>query len=305
MKTLRTPDDRFSGLAGFDFEPHYSDVPDQDGGSLRMHYLDEGDRNGDIVVLLHGEPSWCYLYRTMIPVLTEAGLRCIAPDLVGFGRSDKPAERSDYTYARHVEWMRSLLLDRLGIDKATMFGQDWGGLVGLRVVAENPDRFARVVIGNTGLPTGDGEPSEAFMAWRDFSQRVENFDVGFIVSGAVVSPMTDEVKAAYNAPFPDDSYKEGARQFPVLVPVSPDDPAAEANVAAREVFTKWTKPFLTLFSDSDPVTKGGDWWFRKHVPGAEGQPHAEIEQAGHFLQEDKGPEIARHIVEFVSANSTR
>jgi haloalkane dehalogenase len=299
MESLRTPDDRFVDLADFDFEPHYAEVDDTDGGTLRMHYVDEGADDAPVILLMHGEPSWSYLYRTMIPVLVDAGLRCVAPDLVGFGRSDKPSRREDYTYARHVEWVRSLIVDRLDLDHLAFFGQDWGGLIGLRLVAENPDRFDRVAIGNTGLPSGDQPATEAFMMWRDFSQRADPFDIGWIVSGAVITPMTDATKAAYDAPFPDDSFKQGARQFPVLVPISPDDPAATANRAARSVFEAWDKPFLTLFSDGDPVTKGGERWFQHHVPGASGQPHATIEAAGHFLQEDKGPEIAERLADWI------
>jgi haloalkane dehalogenase len=301
VEVLRTPDERFDGLPGYSFAPHYADVSDGDGGTLRVHYLDEGPSDGPIVVLMHGEPSWCFLYRTMIPVLVERGFRCIAPDLVGFGRSDKPTERSDYTYARHVEWIRSVLLDHVGINDATFFGQDWGGLIGLRIVAENSDRFARVVIGNTGLPTGDAKITDAFLAWQKFSQETPNFDVGVIVSMAVKTSMTPEVVEAYNAPFPDDSYKAGARSFPLLVPTSPDDPAAPANRAAWEVYAKWDKPLLTLFSDSDPITTGGERIFQAKVPGAAGQPHQTIENAGHFLQEDKGPEIATAIADFAAS----
>jgi haloalkane dehalogenase len=299
VKVLRTPDDRFESLPGFDFTPRYAEVPDGEGATLRMHYLDEGPADGPVVLLMHGEPSWCYLYRTMIPVLVDAGLRCIAPDLVGFGRSDKPTERDDYSYARHVEWVRALLFDTLDLHDVTFFGQDWGGLVGLRVVAEQPDRFARVAIGNTGLPTGHEPMSEAFLAWQRFSQTTPDFDLGAIVSMGVVTPPAAEVVAAYNAPFPDDSYKAGARIFPTLVPTSPGDPASAANVAARGVLASWTKPFLTLYSDSDPITGGGERWFQEHVPGAAGQPHATIVGGGHFLQEDQGPEVARRLVAFV------
>ncbi len=302
VKALRTPDECFEGLPDFDFEPHYAEVPDGEGGTLRMHYLDEGPRDGAVVLLMHGEPSWCFLYRKMIPVLVGRGLRCIAPDLVGFGRSDKPTERTDYTYARHVEWIRSLLFDQLNLSGITFFGQDWGGLVGLRVIAENPDKFDRVAIGNTGLPTGDARITEAFMNWRRFSQETPNFDVGFIVSSAVVNKPTDDVLAAYNAPFPDDTYKAGARVFPTLVPIEPDDPASQANRAAWEVFSKWEKPMIMLFSDSDPVTKGSDRLFLEKVPGTKGQAHRTIEQAGHFLQEDKGEELATAIADFIAAN---
>jgi haloalkane dehalogenase len=301
VKTLRTPDDRFVGLPGFDFAPNYAEVADGDGGTLRMHYLDEGPTDAPVVVLMHGEPSWCYLYRKMIPVLVSRGMRCIAPDLIGFGRSDKPADRGDYSYAAHVEWVRSLLIDRIGISDATLFGQDWGGLIGLRVVAENPDRFARVVVGNTGLPTGDAKITDAFLAWQRFSQETPDFNVGVIVSMGVKTPLADEVVAAYNAPFPDDSYKAAARAFPLLVPTSPDDPASEANRAAWKVFESWDKPLLTCFSDSDPITAGGERVFQQHVPGAAGQRHVTIEGAGHFLQEDKGEEIAAIVADFVAA----
>jgi haloalkane dehalogenase len=301
MKTLRTPDERFADLPAFPFAPHYAEVPDLDGGRLRMHYLDEGDPAGAVVLLMHGEPSWCFLYRTMIPVLVDAGYRCIAPDLVGFGRSDKPASTSDYTYARHVEWVRSLICDTLDLRGVTFFGQDWGGLIGLRVVAENDERFARVAVGNTGLPTGEERVSEAFMAWREFSQSTEHFPVGGIVSGGTVTGLDPAAVAAYDAPFPDDAYKAGARIFPALVPITPDDPAAAANRTAREMLTHWRKPLVTLFSDGDPITRGGDRWFQQHVPGAAGQPHATIEKAGHFLQEDKGPELAEHLARFIAA----
>ncbi len=208
MEVLRTPDSCFSDLPGYGFEPNYADVPDQDGGSLRMHYLDEGPGDGPIVLLLHGEPSWSFLYRHMIPVLTEAGLRAVAPDLVGFGRSDKPTPRTEYTFARHVEWMRSLLFDLLGLSEVTLVGQDWGGLIGLRLVGEHPDRFARVVAANTSLPTGDKPPGDAFRAWLKFSQEVETFPTGSIVNAGCTSDLSAEVMAGYDAPFPDQSYTE-------------------------------------------------------------------------------------------------
>jgi haloalkane dehalogenase len=302
VEVVRTPDEQFTGLPGFDFAPHYAEVPSGDGGTLRMHYLDEGPSDGPVVLLMHGEPSWCFLYRKMIPLLVERGLRCIAPDLIGFGRSDKPTNRDDYTYARHVEWVRSLVVDHLDLTDVNFFGQDWGGLRGLRVVAENEKRFARVAIGNTGLPTGDARITEAFLNWRRFSQETPNFDIGFIISSAVVNALPQEVLDAYNAPFPDDTYKAGARVFPTLVPITPDDPASEANRAAWEVFAKWEKPMIMLFSDSDPVTKGSDRLFLEKVPGTKGQAHKTIEQAGHFLQEDKGEELANAIADFIAAN---
>jgi haloalkane dehalogenase len=303
MRFLRTPDAAFDGLPGFPFEPRYAIVADGEGGELRVHYLDEGPPGAPTVVLMHGEPSWSFLYRKMIPVLAGAGLRCVAPDLVGFGRSDKPAARSDYTYARHVGWMASLLIDRIGVSDATLVGQDWGGLIGLRVLAEQPDRFARVVVANSGLPTGDTRMSDAFLAWQRFSQEAEDFPIGQIVKGGCRTDLPTEVVAAYDAPFPDDSYKAGARVFPTLVPTRPDDPAADANRAAWTVLESWRKPFLTAFSDEDPITAGGHAVFQRRVPGARGRQHVTIEGGGHFLQEDRGPELAEVIVDFVRSTT--
>ncbi len=300
MKSLRTPADRFADLADYPFEPNYVDIDDTDGGSLRVHYLDEGPTDGPVVLCMHGEPSWSYLYRKMIPLLTSAGCRVIAPDLVGFGKSDKPSEKSDYTFARHVAWMQAAIIDHLDLTDATFFGQDWGGLVGLRLVAENPDRFARVVIGNTGLPTGDIAPSQAFLDWQKFSQESPDFPIGFIIQGASNVELSEAEVAAYDAPFPDETFKEGARIFPSLVPTSPDDPAVPANKAAWQVFAAWTKPFVTCFSDGDPVTAGGDKPFRKLVPGAEGQPHVTVAGANHFFQEDAPEELAQIIVDSVN-----
>ena len=303
MQTLRTPDERFKDLPGFPFAPHYVTVPDAEGGELRVHYLDEGPSDGQVVLLLHGEPSWSYLYRKMIPALAGAGLRCIAPDLVGFGRSDKPASRIDYTYARHVEWMRAALFDVLDLQGITLFGQDWGGLIGLRLVAEHPNRFSGIVLGNTGLPTGDSPPTEAFSRWQKFSQESPVFPVGAIVDNGTVSKLAPEVVAAYDAPFPDDTYKEGARAFPVLVPTRPDDPASETNRKAWEVLQQLELPLLCAYSDSDPITGGGDRPFRERVPGARNQQHVTIKGAGHFLQEDQGEQLVRVIVDFIGGAS--
>ena len=298
MKILRTPEERFKDMPDYPFEPHYVEVPDGEGGSLRIHYVDENPQGSEPILLLHGEPSWSFLYRKMIPIFVEAGYRAVVPDLVGFGRSDKPADRNDYTYQRHVDWMQAWL-DRVGLDGITLFGQDWGGLIGLRLVAENPARFARVVVANTGLPTGEGPISEAFLNWRKFSQESPEFDVGAILSMGSQNTLSEEVLAAYNAPFPDDTYKEGARIFPSLVPIDPDDPAAPANRKAWEVLSKFDKPFLTAFSDGDPITKGGDAIFQERVPGVKGQPHTTIKGGGHFLQEDCGEELARVMVDFM------
>jgi haloalkane dehalogenase len=301
MEALRTPDERFAGLPGYDFGPNYAEVADGEGGVLRLHYVREGDPDAPLVLLMHGEPSWSYLYRKMIPVLTAAGLQAVAPDLVGFGRSDKPSQRSDYTFARHVEWMRELLFDRLDLREVTLVGQDWGGLIGLRLVGEHPDRFARVVAANTFLPTGDTDPGEAFFAWQRFSQEVEVFPAGGIVKGGCVTDVSDEVRAAYDAPFPDESYKAGARQFPMLVPSRPDDPAHDDNVAAWVGLAAFDRPFLCAFSDSDPITRGADGTLKERIAGARGRPHTTIVGAGHFLQEDKGEDLARVVVDFVAS----
>ena len=298
MEVLRTPDERFAGLAGFAFEPRYVEVPSGDGGTLRMHYVDEGPAGADPVLLLHGEPSWSYLYRKMIPVLAVAGHRAVAPDFVGFGRSDKPVRREDYTYQRHVDWTRAVL-EALDLRNITLVCQDWGGLIGLRLAAEHQDRFARIVAANTFLPTGDRSPGEGFLAWQRYSQETPEFHVGGIVNGGCVTELPAEVVAAYDAPFPDDRYKAGARQFPMLVPISPDDPAAAPNRKAWEVLLRWEKPFLTAFSDSDRITRGGDRVLQAMIPGTKGQPHTTIEGAGHFLQEDKGEELAAVVVAFI------
>jgi haloalkane dehalogenase len=253
------------------------------------------------VVLLHGEPSWSYLYRFMIPGLVASGRRVVAPDLVGFGRSDKPRDREEYTYARHVEWVRELLFDHLELRDVTLFAQDWGSLIGLRLVGEHSERFARVAIGNGGLPTGDERMSEAFKAWQDFSQTTPELHVGNIVSGGCSERLRPEVVAAYDAPFPDESYKEGARQFPKLVPTSLEDPADDANVAAWAVLATFTKPFLCCFS-GDAITRGADAKFMRVVPGAQDQAHTTIPGSAHFLQEENGPELARVLNGFIDAN---
>ena len=294
MEILRTPDDRFSQLPGYPFAPRYLDL-----GNLRLHYVDEGPRDGAPLLLLHGEPSWSYLYRKMIPLFTAAGHRAVAPDLVGFGRSDKPVRREDYSYQRHVDWTRGVI-EQLDLRGITLVCQDWGGLIGLRLAAEHEDRFARIVAANTFLPTGDMQPGDAFLAWRKFSQETPEFSVGRIVQGGCVTSLTPEVVAAYDAPFPDDRYKAGARQFPALVPISPEDPASAPNRRAWEVFRRWRKPFLTAFSDSDPITSGADGFLQQAIPGAQGQPHTTIAGAGHFLQEDKGEELARVVVDFIA-----
>ncbi|ODU68344.1 MAG: haloalkane dehalogenase [Novosphingobium sp. SCN 66-18] len=290
MEILRTPDERFAGLDGFDFSPHYSEVIDgQDGTRLRIHHLDEGPRDAAPVLLMHGEPSWCYLYRRFIPDLVARGHRVVAPDLVGFGRSDKPAQRNDYTYERHVQWMSDWLtqLDLTGI---TLFCQDWGGLIGLRLVAAFPDRFARVVVSNTGLPVGTGA-TDGFRAWLDFSQNVPVFPVGMIVNGGCHRDLSPAEIAAYDAPFPDETYKEGARQFPTLVPITPEHGSVAENKAAWDVLARFDKPLLTAFGAEDAITRGGERPFIDRVPGAKGQAHTILQGAGHFLQEDVPAEL--------------
>jgi haloalkane dehalogenase len=300
MKILRTPDNRFENLPDYPFKPNYLNVPDYEGGELRIHYVDAGPSKADPVLLMHGEPSWSYLYRKMIPIIVNAGFRAIAPDLVGFGRSDKPADRKDYTYQRHVDWMQALL-DKLDLQRITLVCQDWGGLIGLRLVAQNLARFSRVVVANTGLPTGDNPISDAFLSWRKYSQEISEFKVGGIIAiSNPKDPLSDDIIAAYDAPFPDDTYKEGARIFPSLVPITPDDPASNANREAWKVLSRFEKPFVTMFSDGDPITRGGEGIFQKLVPGAKGQPHTIIKGGGHFLQENKGEEFARAVVDFIS-----
>jgi len=297
MNVLRTPDERFASLPDFPYEPRYVDT----GDGLRVAVVDEGPADAAPVLLLHGEPSWSFLYRKMIPVLVAAGHRCVAPDLVGFGRSDKPAAQSDYTYQRHVDWMREVLFDRLDLREITFFGQDWGGLIGLRLVADSPDRFARVVVSNTGLPTGDRPPNEAFLAWQRFSKESPSFHIGRIIAGGCAQGLSDDAIAAYDAPFPDETYMAGARIFPSLVPTSPDSPAHAENVKAWEVLRRFDKPFLCAFGDSDPITRGGERQFIGHVAGTAGQPHTSIEGGGHFIQEDRGPELAQLIADFTAS----
>jgi haloalkane dehalogenase len=295
MTVLRTPDHRFADLPDFDYAPRHVDVDWRGDAPLRVAYLDEGRPDAPVVVLLHGEPSWSFLYRKMVPVIVEAGYRVIAPDLVGFGRSDKPSSLSDHTYLRHVEAMRTVVLDHLDLANITLFCQDWGGLIGLRLVAEHPDRFARVCAANTGLPDGTRRLPDAWWAFHDFVERTPDLPIGTLVGGAVSTPLTPEVRAAYDAPFPDASFKAGPRAFPDLIPQTLDDPATPDNQRAWRSLEQWTKPFLCLFSDADPITAGGERALIHRIPGARGQPHATV-PGGHFLQEDSGAEIARQLV---------
>jgi haloalkane dehalogenase len=332
MEIARTPDDRFSDLAGWPFAPRYASVPDGEGGSLRIHYVDEGPRDADPILCLHGQPTWSYLYRKMIPIFTAAGHRVVAPDLVGFGRSDKPTRTTDYSYARHVAWLRAWI-EALDLRGLTLICQDWGGLVGLRVVAELPERFARVVTSNTGLPVAHGVPENAtpalhalyaslpvpqtmvdvamgfasagqggappFMYWQKHCAESPEFTPQDVMR-AMCPKLSHAEIAAYAAPFPDDSYQAGARRFPTLVPILPDNPAIPDNRRAWEALARFTRPFLTAFTDSDPVTAGQHLRFQQEVPGALGQPHTTIKGAGHFVQEDAGPELAQITLDFIS-----
>lgn len=288
MDVLRTPDERFEGLEGWTYAPRYHTVTDADGTALRIHYVDEGPRDGAPVLLLHGEPSWGYLYRRIIAGLAARGRRAIAPDLIGFGRSDKPASRSDYTFERHVAWMSQWLTD-LDLTGLTLFCQDWGGLIGLRLVAAFPERFDGVIVSNTGLPVGTGA-TEGFQAWLNFSQNAPELPIGLLLNGGSQRDLGPAEIAAYDAPFPDDRYKEGTRQFPALVPVTPEHASVAENKRAWEVLERFDKPFLTAFSDGDPITRGGEAVFQGRVPGTRGQPHVTL-KGGHFVQEDSPDEI--------------
>lgn len=299
MLMIRTPDEAFVDLPDYPFAPHYAEL---DGG-LRMHYVDEGDPSAAPVLLLHGEPTWSFLYRHMIPPLVAAGHRVIAPDLIGFGKSDKPTERGAYSYAQHVAWVTELVTEQLDLQGITLFGQDWGSLIGLRVAAEQEARFARIVIGNGGLPHGKRLPLPnlvAFTAWRTFATFAPVLPIARIVAAGTKRTLTAAERAAYDAPFQGSGSKAGARAFPALVPLGASDPAIPANRAAWEVLGRWEKPFLTCFSDGDPITGGGDRALQRHVPGAAGLPHATV-RGGHFLQEDSGPEIAAHINALIAA----
>ena len=292
MEALRTPEERFRNLPGFEYEPHHVEL---DG--LRIAFVDEGPRGAPPVLLLHGEPTWSFLYRKMIPVLAGAGLRAVAVDLPGFGRSDKPAAAEAYTYAAFVAWVRRLV-EKLDLRGATLFGQDWGGLIGLRVVTEVPERFDRIVAANTGLPDGLHRPSEAWFQFRDFSQSVAELPVGFLVKSGCARGLDEAAVAAYEAPFPSEAYKVAARRFPLLIPTTEDDPGAIANREAWKVLAGWHKPFHCAFSDGDPITRGADRPFLKLVPGARSAEHVTIAGAGHFLQEDAGEEVAAAVVRF-------
>ncbi|MCW1958971.1 MAG: haloalkane dehalogenase [Mycobacterium sp.] len=296
MDFLRTPDSRFDNLQGYPFAPHYRDVTAAGAPSLRMHYVDVGPRDGSPVLLLHGEPTWSYLYRNMIAPLLAAGRRVLAPDLIGFGRSDKPTRIGDYTYQRHVDWLTAWITG-LDLRDITVVVQDWGSLLGLRIAAEHPDRFSKLFIANGFLPTAESPTPAAFSLWRGFAKYSPLFPIGRIVDTGCVTRLSADVRAAYDAPYPDQRYKAGARAFPLLVPTSPNDPAVPANRAAWEVLGRWDKPVLCVFGTRDPILGRADGPLIRHIPGAAGQPHARI-NAGHFIQEDAGPELARRLLDW-------
>ncbi len=297
IDALRTPDERFENLPDYPFDAHYVEV----GSGLRMHYVDQGPRDAAPVLMLHGEPSWSYLYRFMIPVCSMAGHRVVAPDLIGFGKSDKPKQVAAYSYQTHMDWLKAFV-EALDLRDITLVCQDWGSLLGLRLAAEHEARFARIVVGNGGLPTGDRAMPKAFKIWQAFARYSPWFPIGRLIASGCRRTLDPAERQAYDAPFPSSSYKAGARAFPRLVPTSPSDPAAPANRIAWEILGRWQKPFLTTFSNGDPITRGGDRWLQKHIPGAEGQPHVTL-RGGHFLQEDDGPRFAAAVNDLIAATS--
>ncbi len=297
MRLLRTPEERFADLPGFGYPPHYVQL-----GGIRLAYVQAGPPDGEPVLLLHGEPSWSFLYRSVLPVLAAAGLNAIAPDLIGFGRSDKPTEIADHSYARHVEWIRAFAFDHLGLTGLTLVGHDWGGLIGLRLVAEHPDRFARVVAANTGLPTGDQPMPDVWLRFREVVRTAPALSVSRLVQSGCQATLPAEVRTAYDAPFPSAAFTAAVRAMPGLVPTTPDDPASEANRAAWQQLARWDKPFLAAFSDQDPITGAMGPVLQRTVPGAAGLAHPVIHGAGHFLQEDAGGQLGAVIADFVRAH---
>lgn len=328
MKALRTPDEQFENLPDYPFSPNYLNIDDTEGGELRVHYLDEGPRDGPVVLLMHGQPVWSYLYRYMIPPLVEAGYRVVVPDLIGFGRSDKPTEQKDYTFARHVAWM-SDWLTQLDLTDITVFFQDWGSLIGLRLVAAFPERFGRVVLANGGLPAGMIPPMlgrvlqwvyprieivkaeqlrakfrvkwgvPGFLYWRKYAAQSPDFSIADVMRVTAKGSLSNDVLAAYEAPFPDQSYMAGARQFPTLVPIFHNEPEVQENKAAWRVLREFKNPFMLAFSDNDPVTAGGDKKFLEQVPGCEGVEHRTVTNAGHFLQQDQPEQCVQAILDVI------
>ena len=298
MPLLRTPDHRFANLNGFPYSPNYVEIH-----GARVHYLDEG--HGETILCLHGEPTWSYLYRKMIPILSERN-RVVAMDFIGFGRSDKFSDAEDYTFEMHRQTVASFI-EELNLTSITLVVQDWGGILGLRVATQLPDRFARLVIMNTLLPTGDVPPSQGFLKWRDYAMSTPDLPCGLIIRRSAVNreSITDDIVAAYDAPFPDSTYKKGAQMFPRLVPIERDQAGAADMRETREALRTWTAPALVIFSDGDPVTRGGDRFFRKLIPSAASEPEVVIEGAGHFLQEERGEDVAHHIRQFIERRPIR
>ncbi|MHA1726769.1 MAG: haloalkane dehalogenase [Promethearchaeota archaeon] len=296
MDILRTSEGRFENLPGYFFKPHYINI-----NGFRIHHVEEGPKKSEKILLMHGEPTWAYLYRHMIPILADKGFHIIAPDLIGFGRSDKPKNQTDHSYRKHVEWITKWL-KAIDLKDITMFCQDWGSLIGLRVAIENKERFKRIILANGGLPTGEQRMNDAFLKWREFSRSSPQFKIERIIQGGTVTKLSKDALRGYAAPFPDESYMAGARILPSLVPISRADPEHKANRRAIEEYKKWDIPFLTTFSDKDPITRGGEKFWQENVLGARGQNHIIIKNAGHFLQEDKGPELAEVIIKFIENN---
>lgn len=292
MSILRTPESRFENLKDFNFKPNYLELSHK-SESMRMHYLDENKDSNDVVLLLHGEPTWCYLYRHIIPILTKAGKRVIAPDLIGFGKSDKLTNKEDYTYANHIMWV-SQLFDHLQLDNVVLFAQDWGGLIGLRILAENPEKFSGLVVSNSGLPIGSGA-SEGFKQWLNYSQTVEDFNAGKIVYQGSLKALDNYEIDAYNAPFPDDSFKVAARVFPTIVPITKEHAEVEENIKAWEVLKKFDRPTVAIFGEHDASFRGGDKYIIEKIAGAKGMNHQRI-NAGHFSQENQPELIADTIL---------
>ncbi|MCP4121952.1 MAG: alpha/beta fold hydrolase [Bacteroidetes bacterium] len=289
---LRTPDESFDKIKDWPYEPQYVQL-----GDTRMHYVDEGPLDGEVILLLHGEPSWAYLYRKFIPILSKS-YRVIAPDLIGFGKSDKYASVKDYTFKMHFAKMEAFL-EELNLKDITVVVQDWGGLLGLPLLGEHPDKFKRVVVMNTYLPTGKRPMPMAFRIWKTFSQLAPNLPIGFVMKQGTHQKLSKEVCDAYKAPFPSAKYKAGAKIFPALVPGNPKDPAVPYMLKAREVLKSWDKPAIVIFSDKDPIMSGAWKWFYHNIPTAKDQERIIIKDAGHFLQEEKGEEIATHIAAFM------
>ncbi len=297
IEAIKTPESRFENLPDYPFKSNYLKAEE----GISMHYVDEGDMNDPVVLMLHGEPSWSYLYRKMIPILVDNGFRAVAPDLIGFGKSDKPVNRTDYSYQKHIDWLTTFI-EQLNLRNIILFCQDWGGLTGLRLVTLMEDRFSMVIASNTWLPVGNIPMPESFLQWREYSQHSPGFNIGKVLNMGTLQELSEEVIAAYNAPFPSEEYKAGARMFPTLVPIEPDDPESLKNRKAWEILGKWEKPFLTIFGEGDDIMIGAEKFFQQMIPGAKGQKHALL-NAGHFIQEEKGEELAELIVQFYQDNA--